>query len=226
MGLGVDPIQGPAPIHEDSLGGTVRMDDERVDELRQRFRRVIKFGTRRVSPEDIEKGGRAIVPHDSQPGAATIHSSDGTGGPREDMDEETHAETVRAIGHENVTGTHESTLELTSDDWLTKAGDCIIAVESDRAPSDFDREYVSACRDGDATITVHISAAGLEQTITGRGHPDLTFENDRSMVLRTSDYVDDRTVMIEANTAACGLDRDLIGAIAEGADLTATLRVE
>lgn len=142
------------------------------------------------------------------------------------MDEETHTEIVRAIGHENVTGTHESTLELTSDDWLTLAGDCIIGIESDQVPSEFDRAFVLACRDADATISAHISAVGLEQTITGRGHPDLTFENDRSMVLRTSDYVDGRTVMIEADTAACGLDRELITALADGAELTVTLRVE
>ncbi len=62
--------------------------------------------------------------------------------------------------------------------------------------------------------------------MTGTGHPDLSFENDRSHVLRTSDYVDDRTVMVNADTAAGDVDRDLVEALADGHDATLTLSVE
>lgn len=138
---------------------------------------------------------------------------------------ETVTETVRAQGHEHVTGTHTSTLEVTSDDWLTPAGDCIIAVEAGRVPNDFGDEFVDACRSAGATITATITVDEYEQTVTGHGHPDLTFDSDRSMVLRTSEYVDDRTVMVGAETAAEGMDRDLIAALADGAELTVTFRV-
>jgi hypothetical protein len=43
---------------------------------------------------------------------------------------------------------------------------------------------------------------------------------------RTSDYVDDRTVLVGADAAAAGVDRDLVTALADGADLTLTLTVE
>lgn len=138
---------------------------------------------------------------------------------------ETVTETVRARGHEHVTGNHTSTLEVTSDDWLTPAGDCIIAVEASRVPSDFGDEFMDACRSADATITATITVDEYEQTVTGHGHSDLTFESDRSMVLRTSEYVDDRTVMVGADTAAEGIDRDLIAALGDGAELTVTFRV-
>jgi len=46
-------------------------------------------------------------------------------------------EVVCARGHEHVSATHASTFEVTTDDWLTPAGDCILAVEADRAPRDF-----------------------------------------------------------------------------------------
>lgn len=138
----------------------------------------------------------------------------------------TYTETIRARGHEHVTGQHTSTLEVTSDDWLTPAGDCIVAIEADRVPSDFADTFVSACRDHDSTITVHLATDEYEQTVTGRGHPDLTFENDRGMVVRTSEYVDDRTVMVGADTAAAELDRDLIEALAGGSELVVKLRVE
>ena len=133
--------------------------------------------------------------------------------------------TVHATGHEHVTGEHASTLELTSDDFLTPAGDCILGIEAYPVPCEFDEEFVAACRDADATISATIRAAGHTATVTGSGHPDLTFESDRSHVLRTSGYVDDRTVMVEADAAAGDVDRDLVAALAEGADVTMTLRV-
>lgn len=135
-------------------------------------------------------------------------------------------ETVRAHGHEHVTAAHESTLELTTDDYLTPAGDCILGIEADCAPADFADDFVDACRDADATITLVLEADGHRETVTGSGHPDLAFENDRSMVARTSTYVDDRTILVDADTAAADVDRDLVAALADGADLTATLRVE
>ena len=55
---------------------------------------------------------------------------------------------------------------------------------------------------------------------------NLTFEDERSLVARTSDYVDDRTVMVGADAAAADLDRDLVAALADGAALTLTLRIE
>ena len=135
-------------------------------------------------------------------------------------------EVVHARGHEHVSAEHASTLELTSDDYLTPAGDCILAIEADRVPADFDGSFVEACRDADATVTVTLEAGGHTETVTGSGHPDLTFEGDRSFVCRTSDHVDDRTVLVGADKAARDLNRDLVAALADGADATATFSVE
>ncbi|WP_435063259.1 DUF371 domain-containing protein [Halobaculum sp. EA56] len=134
--------------------------------------------------------------------------------------------TVRASGHEHVSAGHASTFEVTSDDWLTPAGDCILAVEADTTPADVPRSFVEACRSRGATIVAEFEAADATETVTGRGHPDLTFEGDRSMVGRTSDYVDDRTVMVGADKAAADFDRRLVAALERGAPLTMTLRVE
>jgi len=133
---------------------------------------------------------------------------------------------VRAVGHEHVTAEHTSTLELTSDDWLTPAGDCIVGLEATAVPADFDDAFVEACQSRDAEITATLRVGGDEQVIEGRGDPALTFEDDRSMVLRTSDYVDDRTVMVGADTAAAGLDRGIVDRLADGAELECLLAVE
>jgi hypothetical protein len=135
-------------------------------------------------------------------------------------------ETVVARGHDSVAATHASTFEVTTDDWLTPAGDCIVGVEADRAPADFTRAFVEACRDPAAEVVVVLRAGGHESRVRARGHPDLTFASDRSLVVRTSDHVDDRTVAVGADAAAADLDRDLVAALADGAALTARLRVE
>lgn len=135
-------------------------------------------------------------------------------------------ERVEARGHEHVTAEHASTLELTSDDWLTPAGDCILAIEATAVPSEFDAAFVEACRSEEATVTATLRVGDREQTVEGSGHPELTFGSDRSMVARTSDYVDDRTVMVGADAAAAGVDRELVAALASGNKLECILEVE
>ncbi|MFB6251222.1 MAG: DUF371 domain-containing protein [Halobellus sp.] len=140
-------------------------------------------------------------------------------------------EIIRACGHEHVSAEHGSTFEVTSDDWLTPAGDCILAVEADRVPADFDPAFVAACRDPEATITATITVTTADgdthvETVTGRGDPDLSFENDRSHVGRTSEYVDNRTILVGADAAAADFDRELVAALADGADLRLELDVE
>ena len=148
-------------------------------------------------------------------------------------------EVVRATGHEHVTAEHASTFELTTDDWLTPAGDCIVGVEADRTPRDFSSEFREACRNAEATITATIAVGepGDEavdladpahvDVIVGRGDPDLTLLDDRSMVGRTSDYTDDeRTILVDGDGAAADLDRDLVAALADGAPIALRLAVE
>jgi len=137
-------------------------------------------------------------------------------------------ETIRARGHEHVRATHGTTLEVTTDDWLTPAGDCIVAVEADRSPAAFAPEFVDACRDAGARMEARIRVGAddaHEAVVAGRGHPGLTFESDRGAVVRTSDHVDDRTVMVGADAAAAELDRGLVAALADGAALELTLAV-
>lgn len=135
-------------------------------------------------------------------------------------------EQVTARGHDNVSAAHESTFELTTDDFLTPAGDCILGIEADRAPADFDAAFVDACQDAAATIEARLSVDGHSVTISGRGDPELSFDDERSLVGRTSTYVDDRTVMVEADAAAADIDRELVAALEGGATVELCLRVE
>lgn len=141
-------------------------------------------------------------------------------------DSEQITETIQASGHENVRGAHESTFEITSDDYLTPAGDCILGIEANRVPADFSAEFIDACKRQSTSITITLEAADYTDTVEALGSPELTFESDRSAVIRTSDYIDDRTVAIAASKAAGDIDRDLVEALADGAALEVTLAVD
>lgn len=155
----------------------------------------------------------------------TDGETDGAAGSGETAADRPIEEVVRARGHENVQATHASTFEVTTDDWLTPAGDCIVGVAADRAPSSFDPAFREACRAPDADVRITLRADGHEATVHASGHPDLTFESDRSAVVRTSSYVDDRTVAVDAGAAAGDLDRDLVAALSAGAELTVRVTV-
>lgn len=131
----------------------------------------------------------------------------------------------RAEGHENVLGTHESTFEVTTDGYLTPAGDCIIGINAEIAPCDVPDDFVARCQHHDRLIRARLSVGSYESVITGSGHPELTFASDRSFVFRTSSYVDDRTVMVSADKAAVDIDRELIQLLSNGKPVAVEIRV-
>jgi len=119
-------------------------------------------------------------------------------------------EIIIAHGHENIRALHPSTMEITTSERLTPRGDCIIAVGADKAICDLSQEFKELARRMDATIIVRIIAGGIMEEVIGKGHPNLTFEDDESIVIRKSGYLCPRTLMIKANKAARDLRRDLV----------------
>jgi hypothetical protein len=118
--------------------------------------------------------------------------------------------TVTAWGHENVLSLHKTTIEVTMEPELTKKGDCIIGVGADLGPADLSGGFRNAARNKNAKIAVIFKAGDVAETVTGRGHPDLTFEHKTDMVIRKSDFICSRTLMINADKSAAELDRKLI----------------
>lgn len=118
-------------------------------------------------------------------------------------------EIIRCRGHENVKATHRSTLEITREDFLTPRGDCIICVSADKALSDLSEDFKEALRKG-AKLRVVIRAGDIADELIAQGSPDLKLESPISIVIRKSDYVDDRTLAIRANKAAKDISRELV----------------
>ncbi|MCK5388859.1 MAG: DUF371 domain-containing protein, partial [Candidatus Thorarchaeota archaeon] len=47
-----------------------------------------------------------------------------------------HLVRFKAYGHENVIGEHKTTVEITTEDYLTKQGTCIVGMEANQKLSD------------------------------------------------------------------------------------------
>lgn len=135
-------------------------------------------------------------------------------------------EVIHARGHKNVTASHRSTFEVTVDADISTAADCIIAVCADKGAASLSDDFKKAAARDDAYITAVISCGPYSDTVTGWGSSKMTFAEPRSMVFRVSDYVCQRTVMINADKPAARLGRDLVKALSEGKDATIEMIVE
>ena len=118
--------------------------------------------------------------------------------------------TFRAFGHENIIGDHKTTLELTSESFLTKRGTCIIGINSDMTLDRFDDDIKLLATSQDTEIQLTISIDGHTTVITGHGSTGLTYSNNVSMVVRTSSFECPRTLMVGADKAASDIDREII----------------
>ncbi len=115
-----------------------------------------------------------------------------------------------AYGHQNIMGEHKTTVELTSEDYLSPRGTCIIGVRTDLTLNELDAEFKQLALLGTTTIVLKMSVDGLEEEVTGTGGSGLTYSDPTSMVARTSSYECGRTLMINADKAASDLSRNFV----------------
>lgn len=117
---------------------------------------------------------------------------------------------ISARGHRNITASHKTTLEFTKNGDVSEAGDCIVAVSADKGAFDLSEEFKEMARSELCKITVKMKVGDLKEEIFGRGHPKLTFKHPHALVIRKSNFVCDRTLMINANKSASDLKRNLV----------------
>jgi hypothetical protein len=116
----------------------------------------------------------------------------------------------QASGHANVIGSHRTTVEITTEDFLTQKGTCIIGIRADKSLSDIPPEIKALATLTETKIILKLKAGNLIEEITGKGNPGLTYLDTVSMVARRSSFVCDRTLMVGADKAASDLDRSFV----------------
>lgn len=119
-------------------------------------------------------------------------------------------EIIKAYGHENIRGTHETTVEITKDRKITSRADCIVGVGADRALADFSDAFREKAKNSNAIVKVTLTVGRFKETIIGRGHPDLTFTHSTDIVIRKSNFISSRTLMINADKSSEELNRGMI----------------
>ncbi len=138
-----------------------------------------------------------------------------------------HTITFTARGHRNVRSSHPTTIMITRDESLTARGDCVVAVSAEASLSDLPDEMKEAARAGDAAITLTIEVGQRSFTVTGRGHPSLSYSSAADMVARKSLYTCGRTLMVEADKAARDLPREMVRLLqSPSSEVKVTLRVQ
>lgn len=104
-------------------------------------------------------------------------------------------------------------MEVTTQPNLTLKGDCILGVRVDKSPATVDAAIGWLLRQETSKVTTRLSAGGFSDEIHGLGSPRLSLRNPSSLVWRTSNYVDDRTVAINCDKAAHDIARDLVSVL-------------
>lgn len=111
-------------------------------------------------------------------------------------------------GHQNILGTHKTTIEFTKDKHLTKSGDCIIGVNGD-----FDLDELKMFIQDKEKIRIIIKVDGEREEIHCKVNKG--FNSDREMVIRRSDFSSERTLGIRADKGCCELSREFVGKLSK-----------
>lgn len=136
------------------------------------------------------------------------------------------SDTVRARGHPLIRGTHPTTFEVTKDETLTVAGDCIVGVAADKGAAGLDPALKALLRDDRAVLTTRLSAGGKTVEVRSQGSAALTLDHPADLVWRRSDFASDRTVAVRSDHVAAGLPREFIEALQRGEELVVELEAE
>ena len=99
---------------------------------------------------------------------------------------------------------------FTKDIHVSKNGDCIVAMASDKSVADLSIQFKEELRKPNAKLTVTIEAGDLIEEIKAFGSPKLCLCHPTDMVIRKSDYICNRTLAIYADKSSNDLPRALV----------------
>ncbi len=108
--------------------------------------------------------------------------------------------TFYAHGHKNILATHYSTLEFTSSEELSLRGDCIVGVNCK-----YSLEKLKKLK---GNLSIYLEADGIKDICFAEVNPE--FKDIHEMVIRKSQYKDQRTFAINCTKAAKDIKRELI----------------
>jgi len=122
---------------------------------------------------------------------------------------------IEFFGHKNLLATHKTTLEITKDNFLTKRGDCIIGIKSNKGAKDLS-DFTKSFLRSENKVIIRIIVDDIEERFFAYGSKYLTFLSENSIVIRKSSFVDDRTIAIFSEKAAKDINRLIVEKLISG----------
>jgi hypothetical protein len=119
-------------------------------------------------------------------------------------------EVIYARGHTNVRSTHKTTFQITKESFLSKRGDCVVAVAATKGAIDLSSEFKETARREKTRITLIIEVGNVKEVVKAYGSARLTFTHPNDLVVRKSSYACGRTLAVRADKAAKDLSRKLV----------------
>jgi len=119
---------------------------------------------------------------------------------------------IKAYGHNNILCTHETTIEITKEEHLTRKGNCILGIKASKACNDLNKNLKQSIQKGNK-IKVIIQSENYIDSFNGIGDKSLTLTHKNDIVFRKSDYISNRTALINCSKSSKDLSRKLINEI-------------
>ena len=118
-------------------------------------------------------------------------------------------DTIEIMGHPFIQCIHNTTIELTKDNYLTKKGTCILGIKASKACYDLNPLLKKKIKNGEK-IDVIIKVDELSDSFYGYGNKKLTLLSKKDIVFRKSDFICDRTILINCTKSSNELSRNII----------------
>lgn len=117
---------------------------------------------------------------------------------------------IIAFGHENVLCSHNTTIEITKDDYLTLKGNCILAINASKACRDINPHLKKEIKRGKKIRVILCLEGNLYDEFFGYGHKDLALTHKTDIVFRKSNFKCKRTILINCTKSSADLNNNLI----------------
>ncbi|MDA4126358.1 MAG: DUF371 domain-containing protein [Thaumarchaeota archaeon] len=127
-----------------------------------------------------------------------------------DPGREVLVESVTFRGHPLVRSLHPTTIEVTTEEFLTEKGDCIVGVGAAKGCAGLDERIKEILRRRESMVTLRLVVGALSFAVTASGDPRLQLSHEHDMVIRRSDFISDRTLAIRADAAAKDIPRKMV----------------
>ena len=120
------------------------------------------------------------------------------------------SDAVEFRGHPMVRASHPTTIEVTTEDYLTESGDCIIGVGGSKGCAGLSVEVKVGLKKRGSWVRVTFVVGGKQFVVRASGDPRLELTDPHDMVIRKSDFVNGRTLAVRADSSSRAIPREMV----------------